>query len=142
VLPLLAMFFLSASNATPASHLTGDWITSNHSVVRVYPCSGSQLCARVVTVGPKNEPQNDVNNPDTSLRQRPICGLTIGTGFAPSGDSQASDGHIYDPESGKTYSAQMKTKGDTLQLRGYVGISLLGRTETWHRTANTAGSCS
>lgn len=141
LLPLLALFFLAGFSAAPASQLAGDWTTSDHSVVRVYPCNSSQLCVRVVSVGPKSGPQNDAINPDSSLRQRAICGLTIGTNFTPSGDSQAINGHIYDPHSGKTYSAQMKTQGDTLQLRGYVGISLLGRTETWHRTTEAVAPC-
>ncbi len=137
---LLPMLF--ALQATPAaSTLSGDWKTSNDSIVRVYPCDGSHLCARVVVVGPKTKPQLDVNNPDTGLRNRPICGLTIGTGFAPDGTDTAKDGKIYDPESGKTYSAQMQSEGETLKLRGFVGISLLGRTEKWQRVSSTGAAC-
>ncbi|MBN1327649.1 MAG: DUF2147 domain-containing protein, partial [Candidatus Cloacimonetes bacterium] len=42
-------------------------------------------------------------------------------------------GTIYDPESGKTYSCTMKLSGDQLEIRGFIGISLLGRTEVWSR---------
>ena len=84
----------------------------------------------------------DVNNPDASLRKRAICGLTIGTAFTPDGSQAAKDGKIYDPESGKTYSAQMQASGDELKLRGFIGISLLGRTETWHRASGSAAGCS
>ena len=137
---LLPMLF--ATQTTPAATtLPGDWKTSNDSIVRVYPCDGSHLCARVVVVGPKTKPQLDVKNPDTGLRGRPICGLTIGTGFAPHGPDAAKDGKIYDPESGKTYSAQMQSAGETLKLHGFVGISLLGRTETWHRVCSTGAAC-
>ena len=125
----------------PSSPLTGDWITSDQSVVRVYTCENTQLCVRVVTIGRKDAPRLDVNNPDGGQRARPLCGLTIGTGFAPDGTDAAKDGKIYDPLSGKTYSAKMERSGDALKLRGFIGISLLGRTEVWHRTAATAEVC-
>jgi uncharacterized protein (DUF2147 family) len=44
------------------------------------------------------------------------------------------NGEIYDPESGKTYSCNMKMEtADKLNIRGYIGISLIGRTEVWTR---------
>jgi uncharacterized protein (DUF2147 family) len=145
LIALFALLTLFGWNTTPnASHsnLDGNWRTSNQSVVRVYDCNSGQLCARVITVGPKNKPKHDVNNPDTSLRNRPICGLTIGTGFKPEGEGKAADGKIYDPETGKTYSAKMKAEGDALKVRGFIGFSMLGRTETWHRTDDGAAPCS
>ena len=138
---MIALLLLLLFPPAPST-LTGDWTTSNKSVIRVYSCGEAHLCARVVAVGPKNEPQVDVNNPDASLRKRSLCGLTIGTAFTPDGDGSAKDGKIYDPESGKTYSARMEVSGDELKLRGFIGISLLGRTETWHRASGTAASCS
>ncbi len=134
------LFFLFSSPA--GSSLAGRWTVADKSVVEVYPCAGEQLCVRVVAIGPKGNPPTDANNPDPALRGRAICGLTIGSGFIPNGDGAAQQGHIYDPESGKTYSAQMGVQGDTLKLRGYVGISLLGRTETWHRvTTELVSTC-
>jgi uncharacterized protein (DUF2147 family) len=45
------------------------------------------------------------------------------------------DGTIYDPKNGKTYSCIIKAKGlNNLDIRGYIGISLLGRTTNWTRT--------
>ena len=41
------------------------------------------------------------------------------------------DGTIYDPKSGKTYSCKMTIDGNKLKIRGYIGISLFGRTEVW-----------
>jgi uncharacterized protein (DUF2147 family) len=133
------LFFLLA--ASPASTLTGNWTTPAKDVVQVYACGDNQLCVRVAMVGQKDAPTTDVNNPDASLRKRALCGLTIGTGFAPNGDASAKDGKIYDPESGKTYSAQMQANGDVLRLRGYIGVSLLGRTETWHRMNGAVTEC-
>ncbi len=142
MVPALLLSLLFALQTVPSmSGLIGSWKTSDNSIIRVYACQGSNLCARLVTVGPKDDPKVDLNNPDAALRSRPLCGLTIGTGFAPDGASSAKDGKIYDPESGKTYSAQMQGDGDVLKLHGYVGISLLGRTETWHRVSDTGQDC-
>ncbi len=137
---MIASFLLFLLAASPST-LNGNWLTPQKDVVQVYACGDSQLCARVVTIGRKDVPRVDVNNPDNSLRKRDLCGLTIGTGFAPSGDASAKDGKIYDPESGKTYSAQMQTAGDELKLRGYIGVSLLGRTETWQRMKGSVADC-
>ena len=130
----LLLFFLFPP--PQPSSLTGDWTTADRSVVRVLPCSSNQLCVRLIMVGVKDAPPTDMNNPDPALRKRALCGLMIGTAFTPDGSASAKNGKIYDPESGKTYAAQMQGSGDELKLRGYVGIVLLGRTETWHRTTN------
>ncbi|RRA48524.1 DUF2147 domain-containing protein [Acidipila sp. EB88] len=138
----LALLLATPSPAdTQASQLTGDWKTPNNSVLRIQPCEGSHLCVRIVTIGPKDQPSHDVNNPDASLRARDLCGLMIGTAFTPDGAAAAKDGKVYDPESGKTYSAKMQAEGDSLNLRGFIGFSLLGRTETWHRTSTAVAAC-
>ncbi|MGJ1206211.1 DUF2147 domain-containing protein [Sphingobacterium lactis] len=81
----------------------------------------------------KNAGKKDAKNPDPNLRTRDIQGLEILTGFTKKGKTY-EDGEIYDPKSGKTYSCKMTLKGDNqLDIRGYMGISLLGRTETWKR---------
>jgi uncharacterized protein (DUF2147 family) len=49
-------------------------------------------------------------------------------------DGEWTDGHIYNPSDGKEYKAYMKLKDHkTLTVRGYVGISLFGKTDTWTR---------
>lgn len=80
------------------------------------------------------QPKKDVKNPDISKRSREVKGLQILEGFISKGKGSYEDGTIYDPKSGKTYSCKMTIKGnDKLDIRGFVGISLLGRTETWKR---------
>lgn len=76
--------------------------------------------------------QKDEKNPDKKLRSKPLLGMVILTNFIFE-DDEWIDGKIYDPKSGKTYSSIMKLKGNKLELRGYVGISLLGRTTIWER---------
>ena len=76
----------------------------------------------------------DELNPDPALRDRDLLGLTIMQGFMAAGGGTWKNGKIYDPNSGKTYKCNLTLVDEnTLELRGYIGISLLGRTETWTR---------
>ncbi|MEJ2880051.1 DUF2147 domain-containing protein [Pedobacter sp. GR22-6] len=77
--------------------------------------------------------KTDLKNPDANLRSKPILGLEILKDFVFDEDKW-TDGKIYDPKSGKTYSCNMnlKSNGD-LNMRGYIGVSLLGRSETWKK---------
>ena len=77
--------------------------------------------------------KTDAKNPEARLKSRPILGLEILKDFV-FDDGKWTDGKIYDPKSGKTYSCNMTMKGnDVLNMRGYIGISLIGRSETWKR---------
>lgn len=117
----------------------GEWITQDHeSVVEIAPC-GSGLCGTIVGLRhnhPPGEVPKDVHNSDAAKRDAPLCGLLILGSFKPaSGDpGKWEDGWAYDPDSGSTYSGNFTLDGtDTLKLRGFIGISLFGRTETWTR---------
>lgn len=89
--------------------------------------------------GTPGQPKVDLHNPDKALQGRPILGLPLIQGFKSAGDSVWSDGHIYDPESGKLYSCKLTLMMDgSLKVRGYVGISLFGRTEIWTRPPTDA----
>jgi uncharacterized protein (DUF2147 family) len=79
-------------------------------------------------------PKTDRRNPDPALRARPLLGLRILHGLRRRGDSTFEGGTIYDPETGRTYRCRARIADDgTLRLRGYIGVSLLGRTTTWTR---------
>lgn len=77
------------------------------------------------------KPKVDFHNPDKSKRNNPILGLTILKGFKKADEDLFDDGTVYDPENGKTYSCKITVVDDNLEVRGYVGISLFGRTTTW-----------
>jgi uncharacterized protein (DUF2147 family) len=79
------------------------------------------------------KPKVDKLNADEKLRTRPRMGLPVLADFVKDGENKYVDGTIYDPNNGKTYSCKMTYKGKTLDIRGYIGISLLGRTTTWER---------
>ncbi len=130
-----ALLFAPASLAAAAPGLFGDWRTPDGSVLRTTPCAQA-LCIKIISVTPTAPGTLDQKNPDPALRNRSLCNLQIGRDFSIAGDTQATNGHLYDPESGKTYKGNIDLEGDTLKLRGYLGVSLFGRTEIWHRTVD------
>lgn len=78
-------------------------------------------------------PKVDKENPDEKLKSRKILGLKLLSNFQ-FDDDEWEDGEIYDAESGKTYSCVITMPDrNTLDVRGYVGVSWLGRTTTWTR---------
>ena len=76
--------------------------------------------------------RKDTKNPEESLKNRDVLGIELLTGFSYN-DNTYTDGKIYDPECGKTYDCKMTLTDNTLKVRGYIGISLFGRTETFER---------
>jgi uncharacterized protein (DUF2147 family) len=77
-------------------------------------------------------PRKDTKNPIPSLQMRNVLGIELLTEFSFDNEGYKG-GKIYDPESGKTYDCKMSLVGDNLKVRGYIGISLLGRTEIFER---------
>lgn len=85
--------------------------------------------------GTPGEEKTDLNNPDPDLRGEPVIGLLITKDFVYNGDGLWHKGTIYDPDNGKTYKCKIKY-GDSdkvLKVRGFIGISMLGRTTYWTR---------
>ncbi len=80
----------------------------------------------------RGRPALDENNPAPALRRQPILGLVIiHAAYTGQGSWR---GTVYDPDNGKTYSCYISLADpDTMKLRGYLGFSLFGRTETWKR---------
>jgi uncharacterized protein (DUF2147 family) len=77
------------------------------------------------------QPKVDDKNPKETMRKQPLMGLLLLKGFKKNGEKEYDDGTIYDPKNGKTYSCIIKYKGNQLDVRGYIGISLIGRTTIW-----------
>lgn len=67
-------------------------------------------------------------------KDQPVQGMTIITGMKKDGDGWGG-GEILDPNNGKVYRSQMKLADDgrKLEVRGYVGVPMFGRTQTWVR---------
>jgi uncharacterized protein (DUF2147 family) len=80
------------------------------------------------------EPKTDSNNPDESMQNVPLRGYRILKDFEYKGKGEWSEGTIYDPETGNTYSSVINMKDEnTLDIRGYVGVRTFGRSDTWRR---------
>ena len=80
--------------------------------------------------------QTDLNNPTEELRSRPIIGMVFLSGFEyVARKNRWKDGKVYDPNDGKTYDAKMSlvNGGNTIKMRGYVGVALFGRTVKFER---------
>jgi uncharacterized protein (DUF2147 family) len=78
------------------------------------------------------KPKLDDKNPDKNNKRKQLVGLVILKGFKKDGNTY-TDGTIYDPENGKTYDCKMNYKGKTLAIRGFIGLSLFGRTTVWEK---------
>ena len=111
----------------------GTWLFANRVAVEVFECSG-RVCGRIVWLlrprTPAGRPDVDRLNPDPTLRQRPLCGLTIIWGLQSDGADHWSNGSLYDPQDGITYDVTAeRTAPDRISARVYRGVPLVGRTE-------------
>ncbi len=119
-----------------ADAIVGKWLNKDKDAhIQIYK-KGNNYYGKLVWL--KNptadgKAKTDTKNPDANLKSRPILGLEILNDFNYD-DGVWEDGSIYDPKSGKTYSCKLTLNGnDKLNVRGYIGISLIGRTEVWTR---------
>lgn len=138
-IPTLLMLSLATAQGQ-SNGVLGNWTSPNGSVIRIHRCAAN-ICATLIAISANAPTRVDANNPDPALRRRSLCELKIGTGFHLDGPDRAEGGSLYDPKSGKTYSGSMTRKGNQLKLRGYVGIPLFGRTETWTQAPKTVAAC-
>ncbi len=133
----MVFIFISINTfAQNADAIVGKWMNKDKEAHIQISKKGSQYFGKLVWLkNPKDEggkAKTDVNNPKTELRNRPLQGLEILKNFVYN-DGVWEDGTIYDPKSGKTYSCKLTLKDNKLNVRGYIGVSLLGRTDVWTR---------
>lgn len=144
VFPLILLLFSGVASGSQADIL-GTWHTpDNKSKVDLYKCA-DRICGKIIWLkaplypaddpeGAGGKPKVDRKNPEKGLQGRPILGLNILQGFKPSGENKWDGGTVYDPDNGKTYKCKITLKdSNTLEVRGYIGISLIGRTSVWTR---------
>jgi uncharacterized protein (DUF2147 family) len=130
----------SVAGSTPV----GRWYAEGGAAQVAIETCGEALCGTVVWLrSPIDEhgcALRDAQNPDPALRQRPIVGLEVHP--APDDASFWTGGSIYDPSSGRTYRCTLRVLGDDrLELRGYLGVPLLGRTTHWLRVGREEAVC-
>lgn len=137
LLTLVMLLFLSSAVWAQSLSPIGIWTNEEGKAkFEIYKC-GEKLCGKIVSLKEplrNGKPKLDENNPDKKLRTKPLIGLPFMKGFEYDGDNKWDEGTIYDPESGKTYSCYMKmVSKDKMEVKGYIGISLIGRTQHWTR---------
>jgi uncharacterized protein (DUF2147 family) len=105
------------------------------SIVEIYETTNGTLAGKVVQVLDSEKGPNPLCDAcKGENHNKPIEGMVIAWGLQHEGDSW-DDGKIMDPKNGKVYSAKMTPTDDgkKLEVRGYKGFSLLGRSQTWIR---------
>lgn len=135
----LILLFVAASFTSFAQNkdaIVGKWLNpSGEGQIEIYK-KGDKYYGKLAWIKEPNlngKPKLDAKNPDVKLQKRPLLNLELLKDFTYE-DGKWTDGTIYDPKSGKNYSCNMTLKSaDILNVRGYVGISLLGRSETFKR---------
>ena len=130
---LLTLLLLMPMTANAADPVTGHWLTENErAVVELKEC-GEELCGSVYWII-EGGMLFDEKNPLEELRTRKICGLQIVEGLEKASDGEWENGNIYKADDGDTYSADINLQEDgTLKVRGYLGVSWLGKTQIWTR---------
>jgi uncharacterized protein (DUF2147 family) len=140
LLSITALLFTGfvSGQAFNSDDILGVWLNEDKDAhVEVYK-EGDKYFGKIVWLKFPNDevtgkPKVDDENPDESLQNEPVLGLVLLKDFVFDEDEWDS-GTIYDPKNGKTYDCYMVLKDkDNLKIRGYIGISLLGRTTYWTR---------
>ena len=102
------------------------------SIVEVYSKSG-KIYAKVVEILDLEHKNSVCKKCSGEDKNKSILGLTIIKGLSKDG-SEYNSGEILDPKNGKLYKCALSLESkDKLKIRGYIGFSLLGRTQYWHR---------
>ena len=132
---LLALFGTALFAQSPV----GTWKTvddntgQDKSYVEIYKKSDGSLEGKVIKILTKGKENAKCENCKGSKHNQPVTGMVIMEGLKKSGDKWKG-GQILDPENGKVYKCQISLKDEnTLDVRGFIGFSLIGRTQTWHR---------
>lgn len=131
---MTAALALAVAAPVSADTAVGQWKTETHNAIVEIAHCGASICGRILTSDAlRTHPEmRDAKNADAALRNRPLKGLQIISGFTRDGDAW-SGGSIYNADDGKTYSAKVTPQGtDRLKVRGCVFVPFC-KTQTWTR---------
>ncbi len=142
---LLVLFSLSFSAlfAQNADAILGVWKNGEGTgMVQIYK-KGDKYFGKLVWLKVPNDasgkPRTDINHPEEKLRSRPLKGLENLRDFVFKGENKWEEGKIYDPKNGNDYSCELKLIDEKkLEVRGFIGVSLFGRTDVWKRQIKKA----
>ena len=130
----VGLFAFSQTNAD----IVGEWYNAEKDAVITLFEENETVSGKITWMQFPNDdngnPKTDPLNPDEKLKSRARMGMVLMTGFAYDEDNVWDDGELYDPKKGKSYSGMMTLKDkNTIDLRGYIGFSFIGRSSTWKR---------
>jgi uncharacterized protein (DUF2147 family) len=125
------------ANRIPGDEILGEWWTENNEGRISMTRDKEGFYRGTTTCCAKKDKQGnvilDVNNPNPSLRTRDPIGMIL-IWKLKFEDGEYVDGHVYNPRDGKSYRIQMTmVDNETVKIRGYMGIPLLGQTQVWKR---------
>lgn len=135
VLPMQAQ----DKSADAGDKLIGVWSPSDQRSYLKIEKIGNKYFGRVVWLKEPNDengnPRVDKNNPDESLRSTPLKGYRVLKDFVYNTEEGVwEDGTIYDPKNGTTYNCRIELiEENKIEVRGYVGAAVFGRTDVWTR---------
>ena len=121
--------------------ILGEWYNAEKDAVITLFEENETVSGKITWMESPNDdngnPKTDPLNPDENLKSRARMGMVMMSGFAYDENSVWDDGELYDPKKGKTYNGMMTLKDkNTIDLRGYIGFSFIGRSSTWTRKLN------
>lgn len=130
---LLTIALTTVATFAHAASIEGKWLTKDESgkakaFVQISK-TGNTYTGQIVGLA-QGVPASCAS---TCAHKGSLVGLKVIQGLTQKGENSYVNGSIYDPKSGTTYRSKATVSGDTLKVRGYVGISALGRTQTWTR---------
>lgn len=140
VLAIAALLPVAGAAATAPDAIVGTWLTDDGAskieiVAAKGPDGGTVYNGRVAWLKEPvhdGKPLHDANNADAALRERPIMGLEIVSGFRPAAAGGWTGGTVYSPRSGKSFPAEMSLTADgRLQIKVKAGI--VSKTVYWTR---------
>lgn len=135
---LLVLLYGSLAIAQSAATPAGRWTTiddksgQKRAVIDI-KIHGDMLDGTIVEVFPAPGDTGICQNCSGEFKNKPVKGLQFLWGLHQDGQGVWDGGHILDPKNGKIYRAKLSMKGDRLYVRGYIGLSMLGRTQIWVR---------
>lgn len=134
-LTCLTALLLAAVAGADESDIEGRWLSGDRSGwIEIRLLAGKPVGVAAGATNAEERARLDDHNPDPALRSRALLGITILHGFEYAGDRVWKGGTIYDPNSGNTYRSSMTLLDrNTLKVRGYIGLAMFGRSDTWTR---------
>ncbi len=138
LLNMMTTVFLMVIGLTAFAGVTGNWTTiddvtgKKRAIVSISESNGV-LSGTISQVFPQPGDTGKCMKCPGAFKGKSVKGLTFLWGLKGNGNNVWDGGKILDPKTGKIYRAKMTLAGDRLYVRGYIGFSLLGRTQVWVR---------